>query len=82
MLEEYDGMNHDEASGLVLTVTLPMLSRGHAIQAHVLNSGFVQVQVPNLYHVAIALPFKVEAGSAITTFFDCKVRRLFMHFVR
>ena len=31
VLEEYEGTNHEEAFGLVLQVTLPLLSRGHAI---------------------------------------------------
>ena len=79
VLEEYEGTNHEEAHGLVLQVTLPLLSRGHAVQTHIMRSEFVQVQVPSLYHIVLSLPFKVEN---VTAHFDCKVRRLFVHFNR
>ena len=76
VLEEFDGLNDEEACGLVLCVKLPLLSRGHAIQVHTLSKEFVQVSVTNLYHLALALPFKVEGA---VSFFDCKIRRLFIH---
>ena len=76
MLEEFDGLNDEEACGLVLCVKLPLLARGHAIQVHTLSKEFVQVSVTNLYHLALALPFKVEGA---VSFFDCKIRRLFIH---
>ena len=31
VFEEYDGMNDEEAEGLLLEVTFPLLTRGHAI---------------------------------------------------
>jgi hypothetical protein len=31
VFEEYDGLNAEDAEGLLLVVTLPLLSRGHAI---------------------------------------------------
>lgn len=43
VFEEYDGLNQEDASGLLFVVTLPMLARGHAIQCHVLSDQFVQV---------------------------------------
>lgn len=81
MFEEYDGLNNDDASGVVLTVTLPLLARGHAIQCHLLKSKFLQIHVPTLYHLALALPFSVEEDS-VKCHFDCKIRRLFVHAVR
>lgn len=55
-----------------------MLARGHAIQCHVLSDQFIQVQVPNLYNLLLGLPFFVNTDS-VKTFFDCKIRRLFIH---
>ena len=81
VFEEYDGLNSDEASGLVLTVTLPLLARGHAIQCHVLKQKFIQVHVPTLYHLALAFPFPIDESS-IKCHFDCKIRRLFVHAVK
>jgi len=78
VFEEYDGLNSDDASGLVLTVTLPLLARGHAIQCHVLKQKFLQIHVPTLYHLALAFPFAVDESS-VKCHFDCKIRRLFVH---
>jgi len=78
VFEEYDGLNQEDASGLLFVVTLPMLARGHAIQCHVLSDQFVQVQVPNLYNLLLGLPFLVNTET-VKTFFDCKIRRLFIH---
>ena len=36
------------------------------------------MQVPNIYHLLLGLPFKVESADT-KTFFDCKLRRLFIH---
>lgn len=41
VFEEYDGLNSSDAEGLMLVVTLPLLTRGHAIQCHVLNGEYV-----------------------------------------
>ena len=81
VFEEYDGLNTDDSHGIVLTINLPLLTRGHAIQCHLLNSKFLQIHVPTLYHLALALPFEVEQDS-IKCHFDCKIRRLFVHAVR
>ena len=81
VFEQYDGLNEEDASGLVLTVTLPLLSRGHAIQCHLLSNKFLQIHVPTLYHLALALPFEVTEDS-LKCHFDCKIRRLFIHAVR
>lgn len=78
VFEEYDGLNSVDASGLLLVVTLPLLTRGHAIQCHVLDNEYLQVQVPNLYHCHMALPLKTDS-SEVKTHFDCKIRRLFVH---
>ena len=77
VFEEYDGANQEEAEGLVLMVTLPLLARGHAIQTHLLNKEFIQVTVPHMYHLVLALPVKVTGCSA---YYDCKIRKLFLHF--
>ena len=78
MLEEYDGLNNVDADGILLVVTLPLLTRGHAIQCHVLDQEYIQVQVPNIYHLLLGLPLCVDQ-SKVQTFFDCKIRRLFVH---
>ena len=31
-LEEFDGLNHEEAKAFIIIVNLPMLMRGHAVQ--------------------------------------------------
>lgn len=31
VMEEYDGLNAEDAQGIMLVVTLPLLTRGHAI---------------------------------------------------
>ena len=43
VFEEYDGLNASEAEGLLMVVTLPLLSRGHAIQCHLLSDSYLQV---------------------------------------
>lgn len=43
VLEEYDGLNQSDAEGLLLVVALPLLTRGHAIQCHILNNEYLQV---------------------------------------
>ena len=61
-----------------MVVSLPLLTRGHAIQCHLLSDSYLQVQVPNLYYVALGLPIKGETQD-VTSYFDCKIRRLFVH---
>lgn len=39
------------------------------------------MQVPNIYHLLLGLPFKVNSQQA-SVFFDCKIRRLFIHVER
>jgi len=43
VFEEYDGLNNEDAQGLLLVVTLPLLTRGHAIQCHVLHDEHIMV---------------------------------------
>ena len=78
VFEEYDGLNNSDAEGVLLVVALPLLSRGHAVQCHVLNNENVMVQVPNIYNLLLGLPIKVDTVQ-VKTFFDCKIRRLFVH---
>lgn len=78
VFEEFDGLNSEEAHGLLLVVQLPLLARGHAIQCHVLGGEHIMIQVPNMYNLKLGLPFRVEANE-VTTYFDCKIRRLFVH---
>jgi PIH1 CS-like domain len=73
-MEEYDGMNHEEAKYLVLLVTLPMLVRGHAIQIKVLDD-IITLRVPNLYRLNLGLPCSVLEHST-QSYFDCKLRKL------
>lgn len=78
VFEEYDGLNAEDAEGVMLVVSLPLLTRGHAVQCHVLNDEHIQVRVPNIYNLLLGLPIMVDQDS-IQSFFDCKVRRLFIH---
>jgi hypothetical protein len=41
VFEEYDGLNADMTEGLLMVVTLPLLSRGHAIQCHLLSDSYL-----------------------------------------
>ena len=43
MFEEHDGLNHEDAKGMLLVVKLPLLARGHAIQCHVLADEHIMV---------------------------------------
>ena len=45
-----------------------------------LESEHMMVQVPNIYNLLLGLPFKCDEISQI--YFDCKIRRLFVHGVR
>ena len=53
-----------------------MLVRGHAIKTRILDD-IISVKVPNLYKLTLGLPASVLEHST-TSFFDCKVRRLFI----
>lgn len=74
--EEFDGLNNSEAHYLVLMVSLPMLMRGHAIQTRILED-IVALRVPNLYKLTLSLPGNIRENST-TSFFDCKLRKLFV----
>ena len=78
VFEEYDGMNDEDAEGLLMVVTFPLLTRGHSIQTHVLSNQYIQVQVPALYYLALGLPIEVDSKK-VSCYFDCKIRRLFIH---
>jgi hypothetical protein len=41
VFEEYDGMNDQDAEGLLLVVSFPLLTRGHAIQTHLLSGQYL-----------------------------------------
>lgn len=43
VFEEYDGMNNEDAEGLVMVVSFPLLTRGHAIQTHILKGQYIQL---------------------------------------
>ena len=75
-MEEYDGMNHEDAKFLVLVVSLPLLVRGHAVQTRVMDD-IVSLRVPNLYRITLGLPCSVLENST-SNFFDCKLRRMFL----
>ena len=81
VFEEYDGLNQEDAEGVLMVVYFPLLTRGHAIQCHVLSDEYIQIQVPNIYYLALGLPIKVDQ-STTKCFFDCKLRRLFVHIDR
>lgn len=74
ILEEYDGMNHDQAQQFVMQVSLPMLVRGHSIQTRILDD-ILSIRVPNLYRLTLGLPCSVLENSS-STYFDCKIRKL------
>ena len=78
MFEEYDGLNQSEAMGMLLVVKLPLLARGHAIQCNVLADEHIMIQVPNMYNLMLGLPFRIDSEN-MTTFYDVKIRRLFVH---
>lgn len=61
-----------------MVVSFPLLTRGHAIQCHALDEEYLQIQVPNLYYLSTALPVRVDT-STVKVYFDCKLRRLFIH---
>lgn len=61
-----------------MVVSFPLLTRGHAIQCHALDEEYLQIQVPNLYYLSTALPVRVDT-STLKVYFDCKIRRLFIH---
>ena len=60
-----------------MLVSLPMLVRGHAINLKV-TSDIVSIVVPNLYKLELGTPRKIERTDA-KSFFDCKLRKLFVY---
>jgi len=78
VFEEYDGLNNADAKGMLLVVKLPLLARGHAVQCHILEDEHLMVHVPNMYNLMLGLPFRVESEN-IVSFYDTKIRRLFVH---
>ncbi len=75
-LEEFDGLNHEEAEKFLFVVSLPVIMRGHAIQLKV-SSELLSLRVPNLYNLALGLPSTVDRDDTFA-FFDCKLRKLFI----
>lgn len=76
IMEEYDGMNNENAKFLVMMVSLPLLVRGHAVQTRVMDD-ILSIRVPNLYRVTLGLPCSVLENST-SNFFDCKLRKMFL----
>lgn len=69
-------MNHGEAKAFVLVVHLPLLVRGHSVVTRVLDD-IISVRVPNIYRVQLGLPLSIHEDNC-RSYFDCKIRRLFV----
>ena len=75
--EEFNGLNHDKAKGLVFIVSLPVLVRSHAINMRV-SDDILSLRVPNIYKLELGLPTTVQQRS-VSAFFDCKLRKLYIY---
>ena len=73
-VEEFDGMNHEEAYKLIFVVSLPVIMRGHSIQLKV-SSELLSLRVPNLYVLRLGLPRAIDTRE-VKSFFECKLRKL------
>ena len=73
-VEEFDGMNHEEAYKLIFVVSLPVIMRGHSIQLKV-SSELLSLRVPNLYLLRLGLPRAIDTRE-VKSFFECKLRKL------
>lgn len=75
IIEEFDGLNHEDARKLIFVVSLPVIMRGHAIQLKVAPE-IVHIRVPNLYTLPLGLPVAMVVPEKTQAFFDCKLRKL------
>ena len=75
-VEEYDGVNGDEAKAFILVIALPLLVRGHAVMTRVLED-IISVRVPNIYRLQLGLSHAIDEKRS-ASFFDCKLRKLFL----
>lgn len=76
VIEEYDGMNHEEAKQMLLVISMPLLVRGHSIVSRVYED-IISVRVPHIYRVQLGLPSAIQENSC-KSYFDCKLRKLFI----
>ena len=77
-VEEFDGVNHEEAHKLVFVVSLPVIMRGHSVQLKI-SGDLLQLRVPNLYSLRLGLPRIVDTrDGTYHAFFDCKLRKLIL----
>lgn len=58
VFEEYDGLNHEQAYGFVLVVSLPLLVKSHAIQLKATDE-ILSLRVPSLYKLELGLPCNI-----------------------
>ena len=75
-MEEFDGMNHEDAYKFIFVVSLPVIMRGHSIQLKV-SDELLNVRVPNLYALRLGLPRTIDTQE-VKSFFECKLRKLFI----
>jgi hypothetical protein len=60
-VEEFDGLNHEEAHKLIFVVSLPVIMRGHAIQLRI-GPELLNMRVPNLYSLQLSIPRVIDAS--------------------
>ena len=79
-VEEFDGVNHEEAHKLIFLVSLPVIMRGHSVKLQ-LSPDLMHVRVPNLYSLKLGLPRTIDTTiGSYHSFFDCKLRKLIIVF--
>ena len=76
IVEEFDGVNHQEAVKLVFVISLPLLVRSYAIKLQFARES-LSVRVPNIYNLQLGLPVAVVTSEGYS-YFDCKLRKLFV----
>lgn len=75
-IEEFDGLNHEEARRFVFVISLPIIMRAHAIQLKI-SQDLLHVRVPNLYNLALGLPMACHnSESSATAYFEFTLRKL------
>lgn len=75
-IEEFDGLNHEEARRFVFVISLPIIMRAHAIQLKI-SQDLLHVRVPNLYNLALGLPLACHnSESSATAYFEFTLRKL------
>jgi hypothetical protein len=76
VVEEFDGLNHEEAHGLVFVVALPILKHAQALKVEI-GPDLLSIRVPNLYLLELGLPRTINTITA-KSYFDCKLRKLIL----